>query len=259
MRSAIECFSDLKERLNSKAPAVFLDYDGTLTPIVEDPADAFISEEMKGVLERAKCKFPVGIISGRDLDDLLCRVGIDGISYAGSHGLEILFTDGMRKASGIGLGDPLHEVEAAEEEMRALAKRYEGAKVERKRFGVALHYRLVNKTRVGDLREAFEKIASKHPLLRRSEGKMVVELLAGIGANKGTALSEIMDHDGISEKTHLIIFIGDDITDEDAFRSIRGKGIGVIVGDPPESTEAEYYLRGHKEVLEFLERLVGEV
>lgn len=255
MKSAIGCFDELISILRSKKPALFVDYDGTLTPIVQNPADAFLSEKTKRLLEEARKRFPVGIISGRDLNDLMGRVGIEGIAYAGSHGLEIAFTNGDRKQ----LVNEFHkcqsEVEATEIELRLLTKSFSGAIIERKRFGVALHYRGVAAERIEDLLRLFDGIASRHQLLRRSEGKMVVEL-SGTGADKGTAISEIMTHEGISEETHLPIFIGDDLTDEDGFKILKNVGIGVIVGYVPKLTDAEYYLRDQEEVSEFLEKLV---
>ncbi len=256
IKSAIDCFEELISLLEARKPAIFLDYDGTLAPIVQNPADATMPERTKRLLEEAKSRFPVSIISGRDLDDLMAHAGIEGISYAGSHGLEIAFANLDRKQL---VDDPhriLSEVKASEVELRLLVEGFSGAIVERKRFGVALHYRGVAAERVEDLLKLFDQIALKHPLLRRTEGKMVVEL-SGTGANKGTAVSEIMRHEGISAETHLPIFIGDDLTDEDGFISLKGKGIGVIVGDAPRVTEADYSLRDHEEVSEFLEKLVA--
>ncbi|MEN3006313.1 MAG: trehalose-phosphatase [Candidatus Methanosuratincola petrocarbonis] len=258
MKSAMECFDELVTLLQSRKPALFLDYDGTLTPIVQDPADAFLPERAKRLLNEAKRRFPVGIISGRDLDDLMGRVGIEGIAYAGSHGLEIVFINGERKQLVDELDKCLCELEAAEIELRRLTKSFRGAIVERKRFGVALHYRAVAADQISDLVKLFEEIASRHPYLKRSEGKRVVEL-SGTGADKGTAISEIMKHEGITDETHLPIFIGDDLTDEDGFKTLKGRGIGVIVGYEPKLTEAEYYLSNQEEVLEFLEKLVNSV
>jgi len=255
VKSAIGCFGELIGLLGSKKPALFLDYDGTLAPIVLNPADASISGRTKRLLEEAKRKFPVAIISGRDLKDLMDRVGVEGIAYAGSHGLEIAFTNGERKQLVNEIQKCLGEVEVAESELRHLTKSFNGAIVERKRFGVALHYRAVGAERIGELLKLFDEIASRHPLLRRSEGKMVVEL-SGSGANKGTAISEIMKHEGISEMRHIPIFIGDDLTDEDGFRAVKHIGAGIIVGDAPKQTAADYCLRDQEEVQKFLKKLV---
>src|SRR4029077_15950939 len=95
--------------------AVFLDYDGTLTPIVSHPEDAWLSDSMRQTLRSLAARLPVAILSGRDLADVRGRVLVDGIVYAGSHGLAIAGAGALRRQ----LGDAyLPVLDAAENELR---------------------------------------------------------------------------------------------------------------------------------------------
>src|SRR5216110_975768 len=85
--SALEHVQEIARR--GDRLAVFLDYDGTLTPIVSHPQDAWLSESMRQTLQSLAARVPVAILSGRDLDDVRGRVYVDGIVYAGSHGFDI--------------------------------------------------------------------------------------------------------------------------------------------------------------------------
>src|ERR1700745_4370152 len=92
---------------SGKQLAVFLDYDGTLTPIVRHPEDAWLSDSMQQTLRSLAARMPVAILSGRDLDDVRGRVLVDGIVYAGSHGFDIAGAGGLPRE----IGDatlPLH-------------------------------------------------------------------------------------------------------------------------------------------------------
>src|SRR5262249_8352993 len=95
--------------------AVFLDYDATLTPIVSQPQDPWLSDSMRQTLHSLAASVPVGILSGRDLDDVRGRVLVDGIVYAGSHGFDIAGAGGLRRELG---GDYLAVLDAAEMELR---------------------------------------------------------------------------------------------------------------------------------------------
>lgn len=93
--SAFEYVQEIAGR--SGRVAVFLDYDGTLTPIVSQPEDAWLSDSMQQTLRELARQAPVAILSGRDLDDVRRRVNLDGIVYAGSHGFDIAGPRGLRK------------------------------------------------------------------------------------------------------------------------------------------------------------------
>ena len=84
--SALNLVDEIVAGASGKRPAVFLDYDGTLSPIVSHPEDAWLPESLRQTLQSLAARVPVAILSGRDLDDVRGRVLVDGIVYAGSHG-----------------------------------------------------------------------------------------------------------------------------------------------------------------------------
>jgi alpha,alpha-trehalase len=236
-------------------PAVFLDYDGTLTPIVNDPAAALLSPEMRATVARLARDCPVAMISGRDLVDVKRLVGIEGIIYSGSHGCDI---DGPadlvgRQQRGT---EFLPLLDEAEEELTQAVKGIGGAWVERKRFAIAVHYRLVAEVDVPRVTEAFDRVAAGYPTLRRSGGKKVHELRPDIGWDKGRVVLWLLDL--LRERgrpAQVPLYIGDDVTDEDAFRAIRGQGVTIRVGGPGEATEARYLLADPDEVRTLLDTL----
>jgi alpha,alpha-trehalase len=242
-------------RLRGKALAIFLDYDGTLTPIVEDPAKAILPDETRKVIKQLAEHYPLAIVSGRDLGDVKKMVGIGDIAYAGSHGFDILGLGGKFRDQKMGKSF-LPMLESAEKELNAIVKDIPGARVERKRFAIAVHYRQVERVNIGALGRRFDEILSHYPELRKSAGKKVFELLPNIDWDKGRALLYLLDVLYADSSRVLPLYIGDDVTDEDAFRAISDRGIAIAVGEK-EQTAAHYTLRDPDEVAKFLRNLVA--
>src|SRR5262252_8010580 len=160
--SALENIQEIGRR--GDRLAVFLDYDGTLTPIVSHPEDASLSDSMRQTLRSLAARLPVAILSGRDLDDVRGRVLVDGIVYAGSHGFDIAGAGGLRRQ----LGEVyLPVLGAAENELREALDDIVAAQLERKYFSVAAHYRNVNEDDVNKVVLAVGAVAAKHCELRR--------------------------------------------------------------------------------------------
>src|SRR5215472_14532419 len=136
--SALEHVQEIAAR--SDKVALFLDYDGTLTPIVRRPEEAVLSESMRETLRALAAKVPVAILSGRDLEDVRRRVSVEGIVYAGSHGFDIVGLRGLRKQVA---PEFLSVLDDAEKELRGKLCDTVGARLERKRFSIAVHYREV--------------------------------------------------------------------------------------------------------------------
>jgi alpha,alpha-trehalase len=253
---ALERTSEIAGLVAGRRPAVFLDYDGTLTPIVERPEDALLPEETRAAVARLAGLVPVAILSGRDLPDVRAMVGVDGIVYAGSHGFDIERADGTGHQRG---REFLGAMDAAERELRPLVEAVPGARVERKAFAIAAHFRQVPEERVEEVGEAVRRVAAGHPRLRTTGGKKILELRPALEWDKGRALLWLAEVLGLDEPGVVAVYVGDDETDEDAFRAVRDRGLGVVVrGEADErSTAARYALRDTTEVRVFLDGLAA--
>jgi len=236
--------------------AVFLDYDGTLTPIVSHPENAWLSDSMRQAVRELSARAPVAILSGRDLDDVRRRVDLEGIIYAGSHGFDIAGPRGLRKQVAV---EYLPNLDMAEKELHELLDGISGARVERKHFSIAAHYRNVQETDVATVKRAVSKVAARHRELRRVDGKKVYELLPDIDWDKGRALVWLLEMLGLERETVRPVYIGDDITDEDAFRALKQSGIGILVSEQSQSTPAHYSLKDPAEVERFLRALTARL
>jgi trehalose-phosphatase len=252
--SALEHVQEIAR--SSDRLAVFLDYDGTLTPIVSHPEDAWLSESMRETLRSLVARVPVAILSGRDLDDVRGRVHVDGIVYAGSHGFDIMGAGGLRRELG---GEYLSVLDAAETELREALDEISGAQLERKHFSVAAHYRNVNESDAAKVAAAVEAVATRHRELRKIDGKKVYELLPDIDWSKGKAVLWLLETLELERGNALPIYIGDDRTDEDAFRALTKRGFGILVSEQPQVTAAHYCLNNPEEVERFLHALTENV
>ena len=254
--SALEAMEEILENVVTEKPAVFLDYDGTLTPIVSRPEDAFLSESMRETLKGLAEHCTVAVISGRDLPDVRKLVGLGNIFYGGSHGFEIACPDGKKMEIPEGTSY-LPVLDKAQSALERRLSGIHGAVVERKKFSIAAHYRNVERGKEKAVEDAVDRVLSDHPVLRKSGGKKIYELQPDMDWNKGKALQWLMETLKIWGTDVLSLYIGDDVTDEDAFRALRGRGIGIIVRDEPRSTAAQYALEDPEEVRRFLDRLTG--
>jgi len=234
--------------------AVFLDYDGTLTPIVSHPEKALLSDSMRQALQSLVLQAPVAILSGRDLDDVRQRVNIGAIVYAGSHGFDIAGPRGLRKEMAM---EFLLRLDMVEQELGKQLAGIAGARVERKRFSIAAHYRNANASEVPKVDRAVSEVAARHRELRKMDGKKVYELLPDIDWDKGKALLWLLENQGLERAKVRPIYIGDDRTDEDAFRALGQRGVGILVSEQPRPTSARYSLKDPAEVERFLRELVA--
>ena len=252
--SALEHVQEIARR--GDRLAVFLDYDGTLTRIVSHPEDAWLSDSMRQTLRSLAARVPVAILSGRDLDDVRGRVHVDGIVYAGSHGFDIAGAGGLRRELGAAY---LPVLDAAETELREALDEIPGAQLERKHFSVAAHYRNVNENEAFKVALAVDAVTAKHRELRRMDGKKVYELLPDIDWNKGKAVLWLLETLGLERRNVLPIYIGDDRTDEDAFRAIEKRGVAILVSEQPQITAASYWLNNPEDVELFLQKITDRL
>ncbi|PYJ47542.1 MAG: trehalose-phosphatase [Verrucomicrobia bacterium] len=252
--SALEHLQEIAAR--SGRTAVFLDYDGTLTPIVLRPEEAILSSSMREVLRALAAKVPVAILSGRDLEDLRQRVSIEGIVYAGSHGFDIVGPRGLRKQVA---PEFLPILEDTEKELKQKLRDIAGAQLERKRFSIAAHFREVPDERTPQVEQAVSEVAARHRKLRKTAGKKVYELQPDVDWNKGKALLWLLEAMGLDPEEMFPIYIGDDLTDEDAFRAVERCGVGIVVNEKPRATAARYFLKDPVEVELFLREILARL
>lgn len=244
--------------LTHKKPAIFLDYDGTLSPIVPRPEDAIISDEMKETLKKLARLFTVAIVTGRDKKDVENLVGLHELVYAGSHGYIITGPGGlfMEHEDSKKIIPQLDRIEKEIE--KELKEQTEGTQLDRKRYAIGVHYR---NARPEDEKVVFEivnKLIDKHKGFKTGEGKKIIEIKPDLDWHKGKAVEWILKALKLSDRKDVIpVFIGDDITDEDAFETLKDKGIGILVGGHGKPTAAEYALKNVFQVREFFKRLIG--
>ncbi|MHB1864029.1 MAG: bifunctional alpha,alpha-trehalose-phosphate synthase (UDP-forming)/trehalose-phosphatase [Gemmatimonadaceae bacterium] len=240
------------------ATVLFLDYDGTLTPIVDRPEDADLSARTRAVLLRAARNpaLEVVIVSGRALDDVRERVGVPGITYVGDHGFQI---------DGPGLS--LHH-EGLERYRDALDRtvveleglRVPGSQIKRKPATISYHVRHVAVDDRDDAEQAAVRIMRRYRL-RVTRGKRVVEARPPVDWHKGQAVLYVLMHRYGADWPARVraLYIGDDVTDEDAFASLRGIGrsIRVAAGATPGPTNAEYRLPDPADVVQLVRWLAA--
>ena len=255
---ALASYGELERDLAHKEPAVFLDYDGTLTPIVDRPEDAVISEGMREAVRELAGRCPVCVVSGRDRRVVQELMGLDNLIVAGSHGFDIWTPEEgtIQLEVGTGSGELLAEVCARLENDAALIQ---GALVEPKKTSVAVHYRLVSEGERPRVKQLVDEVLGEHPDdLKVTPGKMVYEIQPKIDWDKGKAVLYLLEALGLDSERVIPIYLGDDVTDEHAFEALAGRGIGVFVGhvsDPEiagRETSADYILHTVEEVERFL-------
>lgn len=294
---------------SGKQVVVFLDYDGTLTPIVSRPELAILSQDMRDALRQVASTFRTAIVSGRAKDNVKQLISVDGLYYAGSHGFDIekpkrfawkqIDTNDDNDAHDDNDGDDeTRNTRIGIEFVPILTKLYEtlcdrlrdidGVILENNIFSLSVHYRLVKREddvhRVFDTvsqvikEEEYAKGSRFEDKVRITQGKMVIEVRANYDWHKGKAVVHLLESMGLADPHRVFAtYIGDDKTDEDAFRALeeRGFGIGILVapdddirikdsiqrehgngdGNKNAPTAATWYLKSVDEVCQFLYKL----
>lgn len=226
-------------------PALFLDFDGTLVAIADHPQGIAVNPALPGILARLNAALAgrLAIVSGRAIADVDRHLNAPGIAIAGSHGGELRMGGSTTIEP---LADPVPPI--IEHSLRELAARHGGLLVETKPFSVAIHYRTRPEAETDVLEHAARLAASSGLCLK--PGKMVAELVMP-GVDKGRAVGTFMQMPAFNGSRPM--FLGDDITDEDAFRSVLDhEGGGVLVG-PERDTAALWRLPTVSDVHHWLE------
>ena len=255
--NALESYGQLIGITSARESVLFLDYDGTLSPIVADPGAATLVDGAAEALELVSAVCPAAVLSGRDLADIRTRVDTPGLWYAGSHGFELTGPDGTYHQNEAAAAF-VPVLEQAATELRNCLAQIPGVRVEHKRFAVAVHYREVVPEHISEIISATHKLGQRDGL-RVTNGRMVVELRPDIDWDKGTTLAWIRDRIDAAGSL-LPIYIGDDLTDEDAFDAVQFDGIGIVVRhdeDGDRKTAARFTLQSPDQVRQFLQRGSG--
>ncbi|OBH42154.1 trehalose-phosphatase [Mycobacterium intracellulare] len=261
---AMRALTDTADRLADRRPAVFFDFDGTLSDIVDDPDAARPVAGATEALAKLAVGCPVAVLSGRDLADVTNRVGVPGIWYAGSHGFELTAPDGTHHQNDAAAA-AIPVLEQAAARLRDQLGGIPGVVVEHKRFGVAVHYRNAERDRVGEVLAAV-RAAGRRDALRVTTGREVIELRPDLDWDKGKTLSWVIDHLRRAGSGSLTpVYLGDDITDEDAFDAVRDgdvPGVPILVrhsDDGDRATAALFALDSPARAAEFTARLADQL
>jgi trehalose-phosphatase len=245
------------KQINNKQPVLFFDYDGTLSPIVRDPEKAYMTDHRRNLLRELATRHTVAVVSGRDRSDIQSFVNLENIIYAGSHGFRISGPGGMHmemeKAQEL-----LPRLDKMEKQLTSLLEeKIEGVQIERKYYAIAIHYRNAPRGSFREIREIVNTVIGDDTDFKKGRGKKLLEIKPSLDWHKGKALEWIMDKLKFSwPDEYMPLYIGDDITDEDAFRTLADNGLGILVGSHTLLSAATYHLENVEQVDKFLEELL---
>ena len=252
---ALPVTSTLAERLSGTPRLILLDVDGTLAPIAPTPGEAVVPDEtlrtVAGLAERPNVH--VAIVSGRAAGDARRLVDVSGVWYIGNHGFEVVAPSGEFVVDDR-VAPFLERLTQAATRLAPLAERVRGLFVEDKRFTLSVHYRLVDRSAVPDVRRTVQTLASELRL-RTMDGKEIIEVRPPLDVDKGTAVVALAESLGALRAEASVLYAGDDRTDEDAFRALRtasSRAVTIRVGDNGAPTSAEFELRDPMAIGELL-------
>ncbi len=266
MKCLFEEIKEVEKKVQSAERVfLFLDYDGTLVPIKSRPELAVLPISARKLIKKLSSlpKIYLAIVTGRSFKEIKDLIDIEGIIYIGNHGLEIE-CGSPRPSKWSGEKYWVHPattqirpmIKKILSDVKGFAKEIPGVLIEDKGLIVSIHYRLVTGKSAKEIRNIVSKIVSPYSkIFCIGRGKKVYEIRPIIDWNKGEAISKVSElldspRSGITNKT-LRIYIGDDLTDEDAFKVLGKEEISVVVGNR-ENSSAQYFCRNSNEVYQFL-------
>lgn len=259
MKNLWKDIDNVKELISRKSFIIlFLDFDGTISPIVSSPEKAKINPKIKELLKEFSKSSKVSpvIISGRSLEDLQQKIYSKVVSLAANHGLEWVL-DG--KYEHVSLKPQyLHSLKSVKLLAKNLKKLFPKIIIEDKKLSIALHYRSLDNRQTVNLKSQFKEIIKKYTdtnLLEVIYGKKVFDIRPAISWTKGNLAKLIVSNITANKgKNSLIICIGDDETDEDMFKKFE-KEITIRVGKKNDS-KSKYYLSSVYEIVKFLQLIM---
>ena len=257
----LQHLAEVAHILQSPRLGLAVDFDGTISEIVSDPASAVVWPQSAAALSSLAERLPlVAVVTGRAIDDVKSRVALKNVAYVGNHGAQYLVGDRYEEIPRSAEGRDA--LVAALSHLRSIADG-PGIIFEDKGISASVHFRAAPDSQAA--RGALEAALDSTPGVAELEvfwGKMILELRAPTGLNKGYALRKLVREWDLD----AAIFVGDDTTDGDALVAlnemvvegqIKGLGVAVLGEDTPEAliASADYALNGVREVATFLGRL----
>jgi trehalose-phosphatase len=253
--------ADIADRLARATPrVVMLDVDGTLAPIASRPEAAVVPLETRRAIAALTTRPHVGValVSGRSAKDARRMVAVENLWIAGNHGLELMAPDGSIEVPPEVL--PFGEIIArVARNLAPKIRGIRGVQLEDKRWTLSVHYRQADQGIVPLITGAVERVA-REAGLQTTRGKEVIEIRPPVRLDKGTAVLALARRAGGFEPSARVMYVGDDRTDEDAFRALRARlssAVTVRVAHDQEETAAEFRLSSPDEVREMLELLLA--
>ncbi|MER2526413.1 MAG: trehalose-phosphatase [Candidatus Competibacter denitrificans] len=233
------------------------DYDGTLTPFAARPELARLDPALRGVLARlaALPRLALGVVSGRDLADLTAMVGLPGLYYGGTWGLEL----DLRGERLIPVDSPAarHLVKQLIALLETRVTAYPGAWVEKKALGLTVHYRQVCAEHSAAAHEDFMALLRPYAeSVQLFQAPLAIEVLPALGVDKGTALQAIIAHSHCCQADG-VLYAGDGLNDAAALAVAAAIG-GIALGIGPEPpTAATHRLADYRELTALLAQLAA--
>jgi len=258
MKHVLEMWDKIEMIMDGHNIVLGFDYDGTLSPIKDTPEQAILTRENKQLLKKLTNCCTLAIVSGRALVDLKAKVNLPNIIYVGNHGLEIS-GPGINFESFVPIKEK-KDLNCLRQILIAEYRLIKGVWVEDKGLSLSVHYRLAHESDELSIMRIFQKTCRRYEInrtIRVTLGKKVLEVRPNVDWDKGNALLWLLAKKRYSYgKVKIMpIFIGDDLTDEDALGAIRGQGLGIVVGKK-ENSKAGYFLKDTQEVTEFMRRIL---
>ena len=257
---------DIARLLRGRPLIIMLDIDGTLCDIVERAGDARIPAAAQAALRTLGARSGAGthlaFVTGRSVADARRMLHVDGAVIYGNHGMERLSSSDPADAPHLSSGvarKPAPELRAAARELRSCVAQFPGATLEDKGLSLSLHYRAMDPAQVPELSARVGKIGRLHGL-RMIDGKCVINVLPADAWTKGDAVLDVIRSvEGVAPDAS-ILFAGDDVTDEDAFRALDGLpgAVTVRIGARDADSAARYVMPGPAQVHELLMLLADE-
>jgi len=255
VKNAIRVFREIAEQINGRKVVMIFDYDGTLSEIRKSPEEAVMQPDTQALLYNftKMCGYKIIILSGRARNNVKKMVGLNGITYIGNHGFDAL---GDIRVPALSRAY-MKLLSAILRDLKKNLKHINGIRIEAKKYSVSFHYRNVARGSENKAADAFRNITGPYVKAKKInilKGKKVLEVMPPIKWGKGETVKQIVKSNRGAENPAFMYF-GDDVTDENAFQALKGKGFSFFVGNSAR-TKADYFLRSPKEVNKFLRKLL---